>query len=191
MTVKDLAEMFPERFNNKTNGVTPRRWLLLANPRWPAPSPRPSAMAGSPTSRSCGNSSRSPTTRAFATPSARPSARPKCSSPTGSNPPPARSVDPDTHFRLPDQAHPRIQAATAQRAAHRRALQPAAGKPGPGDAAAHLLLRRQGRAAYHLAKLIIKFINNLAGTIDGDPGGARPAQGPVPARVLRAPWPSG
>src|SRR5215475_14368245 len=32
MTVKDLAELFPERFNNKTNGVTPRRWLRLANP---------------------------------------------------------------------------------------------------------------------------------------------------------------
>src|SRR6184192_370326 len=32
MTVKDLAEMFPQRFSNKTNGVTPRRWLLLANP---------------------------------------------------------------------------------------------------------------------------------------------------------------
>jgi starch phosphorylase len=32
MTVKDLAEIFPERFNNKTNGVTPRRWLRLANP---------------------------------------------------------------------------------------------------------------------------------------------------------------
>src|SRR5712672_1521278 len=31
-TVKDLAEMFPERFNSKTNGVTQRRWLLLANP---------------------------------------------------------------------------------------------------------------------------------------------------------------
>ena len=31
-TVKDLAELFPDRFNNKTNGVTPRRWLLLANP---------------------------------------------------------------------------------------------------------------------------------------------------------------
>jgi len=31
-TVKDLAEMFPERFSNKTNGVTPRRWLLVANP---------------------------------------------------------------------------------------------------------------------------------------------------------------
>src|SRR4026209_209060 len=32
MTVKDLAEMFPQRFNNKTNGVTPRRWLLMSNP---------------------------------------------------------------------------------------------------------------------------------------------------------------
>ena len=32
VTVRDLAEMYPERFNNKTNGVTPRRWLLLANP---------------------------------------------------------------------------------------------------------------------------------------------------------------
>jgi starch phosphorylase len=31
-TVKDLAGLFPERFNNKTNGVTPRRWLLLSNP---------------------------------------------------------------------------------------------------------------------------------------------------------------
>jgi starch phosphorylase len=31
-TLKDLAELLPERFNNKTNGVTPRRWLLLANP---------------------------------------------------------------------------------------------------------------------------------------------------------------
>ena len=31
-TVRDLAETFPERFNNKTNGITPRRWLKLANP---------------------------------------------------------------------------------------------------------------------------------------------------------------
>ena len=31
-TLRDLAEIFPERFNNKTNGVTPRRWLLLSNP---------------------------------------------------------------------------------------------------------------------------------------------------------------
>ena len=30
--LRDFAEMYPERFNNKTNGVTPRRWLLMANP---------------------------------------------------------------------------------------------------------------------------------------------------------------
>jgi starch phosphorylase len=30
--VADFADLFPNRFNNKTNGVTPRRWLLLANP---------------------------------------------------------------------------------------------------------------------------------------------------------------
>ena len=32
-TLKDLAEIFPNRFNNKTNGVTPRRWLQLCNPK--------------------------------------------------------------------------------------------------------------------------------------------------------------
>jgi starch phosphorylase len=33
LLVPDLYEMWPERFNNKTNGVTQRRWLLKANPR--------------------------------------------------------------------------------------------------------------------------------------------------------------
>jgi starch phosphorylase len=28
----ELAELFPKRFGNKTNGVTPRRWLLQSNP---------------------------------------------------------------------------------------------------------------------------------------------------------------
>ena len=28
----DFARLYPERFNNKTNGVTPRRWLAQANP---------------------------------------------------------------------------------------------------------------------------------------------------------------
>ena len=28
-----FAEFWPEKFNNKTNGVTPRRWLLKANPK--------------------------------------------------------------------------------------------------------------------------------------------------------------
>jgi len=30
--LRDFYEMYPERFSNKTNGVTPRRWLALANP---------------------------------------------------------------------------------------------------------------------------------------------------------------
>lgn len=30
--VPEFADMFPERFNSKTNGVTPRRWLLKCNP---------------------------------------------------------------------------------------------------------------------------------------------------------------
>ncbi|HEY3447339.1 MAG TPA: glycogen/starch/alpha-glucan phosphorylase [Myxococcales bacterium] len=30
--LRDFDQMWPERFNNKTNGVTPRRWLLLSNP---------------------------------------------------------------------------------------------------------------------------------------------------------------
>jgi starch phosphorylase len=30
--VRDFNEMFPERFNSKTNGITPRRWLKKCNP---------------------------------------------------------------------------------------------------------------------------------------------------------------
>ncbi len=30
---RDFYELFPEKFSNKTNGVTPRRWILLSNPK--------------------------------------------------------------------------------------------------------------------------------------------------------------
>lgn len=31
--LRDFNEFYPDKFNNKTNGVTPRRWLLKSNPK--------------------------------------------------------------------------------------------------------------------------------------------------------------
>ena len=31
--MSDFADIYPDRFNNKTNGITPRRWLLGCNPK--------------------------------------------------------------------------------------------------------------------------------------------------------------
>ena len=31
--LRDFYELTPDKFSNKTNGVTPRRWMVLSNPR--------------------------------------------------------------------------------------------------------------------------------------------------------------
>ena len=168
-TVKDLAEMFPERFNNKTNGVTPRRWLLLANP----------ALAGTIT-KAIGDAwvtnlgelrklERHAGDLAFrnAVRSAKREAKAKFAdwlkTSTG------LTIDPDTIFdcqikRIHEYKRQLLNALRIIVLYNRLRENPAlevlprtfffAGKAAP---------------AYHLAKLIIKFISNLAGTIDGDP----------------------
>ena len=169
VTVKDLAEMFPERFNNKTNGVTPRRWLLLANP----------ALAGCIT-EAIGDG--------WITDLAKLAKLKPLADDTGfrdavrqakragqvalhglaeiDRRPGGRSR---FHLRQPGQAHPRVQAATAERAAHRGSLQPAARDPDLEMPPRTFFFAGKAAPAYHLAKLIIKFLNNLAGTVDADP----------------------
>jgi starch phosphorylase len=167
-TVKDLAEVFPERFNNKTNGVTPPRWLLLANQPlarviteaigdgWITDLSELSklkALAGDP---------------AFAMAS-KSQARGQISVCRLAEIAIRRDRGSGLHLRLPDQTHPRIQTATAQRAARHGALQPAAENPKIEMAPRTFFFAGKAAPAYQLAKLIIKFIENLAGTIDGDP----------------------
>ena len=105
-TVKDLAEMFPERFNNKTNGVTPRRWLLLANPALSKRDNRCHRRRLDHRSRSTGQAEADDcATRRFAKLSAKRSAMQSGSLRTGS-----MVFRPDSRsghdLRLPSQAHP-------------------------------------------------------------------------------------
>ena len=51
--LKDFYEMWPERFSNKTNGVTPRRFVALSNPACAVCSTNQSAPTGWFTSTSC------------------------------------------------------------------------------------------------------------------------------------------
>ncbi len=81
----------PRRFNNKTNGVTPRRWLLLANP-WLSTTIREAIGDGWITRSRRTRQARSPWPRIAACASSlpRPSAKPSCPSPDGSRKPTVR-----------------------------------------------------------------------------------------------------
>ena len=141
--------MFPERFNNKTNGVTPRRWLLLANPD----------LAGLIT-EAIGDGWITDLTQlrhlmpladdaAFVAAFRQAKRAAKVRFADWLHGVERAGGRPGVDLRLPDQTHPRVQAATAQRLAHHRALQPLARQPTSGRAAAHLLLRRQGGAGLY------------------------------------------
>jgi len=168
-TVKDLAAIFPERFNNKTNGVTPRRWLLLANPPlsrviteaigdgWITDLSQLNKLkplSGDKSLREAFNEAKR---------------QAKCQFAEWLRWTSGRTIDPDTIFdcqikRIHEYKRQLLNALRIVVFYNRLRENPAlemrprtfffSGKAAP---------------AYHLAKLIIKFINNLAGTIDGDP----------------------
>jgi starch phosphorylase len=168
-TVKDLAELFPERFNNKTNGVTPRRWLLLANP----------ALAGIIT-EAIGDGWVTDLGRLRQlTPLAddkafreafRKAARVAKSSfadwlKTTSD----QAIDPASIFdcqikRIHEYKRQLLNALRIIVLYNRLRATPGLAMP-PRT----FFFAGKAAPAYRLAKLIIKFINNLAGTIDGDP----------------------
>ena len=169
VTVKDLAEMFPERFNNKTNGVTPRRWLRLANPAlanciaeaigdgWIADLDELARLR--PLARDAG----------FRDAVGRAKARAKSSFADWLRAGSGVSVDPRSIF---DCQVKRIHEYKRQLLNGLRVVvlyNRLRDNPGLEMAPRTFFFAGKAAPAYHLAKLIIKFLNNLAGTIDGDP----------------------
>jgi starch phosphorylase len=168
-TVKDLAEVFPERFNNKTNGVTPRRWLLLSNP----------ALAGIITDaigdRWITDLSQLSKLRPFANDKEFRSAFLKAKYKNKSQfanwlkVATGTIVEPNTIFdsqvkRIHEYKRQLLNALRIIVLYNRLRENPNIQMP-PRT----FFFAGKAAPAYRLAKLIIKFINNLAGTIDGDP----------------------
>jgi glycogen phosphorylase len=168
-TVKDLAELFPDRFGNKTNGVTPRRWLLVANPalartiteaigdEWIADLPQLTQLRPLVHDLSFCEAFRS----------AKRAAKSAFASWLRSSS--GQTVDPDSIFdsqikRIHEYKRQLLNALRIVVLYNRLRENPAlemmprtflfAGKAAPG---------------YHLAKCIIKLLNTLAATIDADP----------------------
>src|SRR5712664_224883 len=166
---EDLAEMFPERFNNKTNGVTPRRWLLESNPslagaitqvigdRWITDLSRLNELKPFAADRSFRDGflkSKRETKARFAN-------WLKATS--------GQIVDPDTIF---DCQIKRIHEYKRQLLNALRIIvvyDRLRENPDPKMVPRTFFFAGKAAPSYHLAKLIIKFINNLAGTIDADP----------------------
>jgi len=169
VTVKDLAELFPGRFNNKTNGVTPRRWLLLANPpfaraiaeaigdRWIVDLNelrRLNALATNPSFQSSFSDAKHQAKVKFAD---------WLKTTTG------QAVDPDTMFdcqikRIHEYKRQLLNALRIVVLYNRWRANPRLEQP-PRT----FFFAGKAAPAYHLAKLIIKFINNIGAVIDADP----------------------
>ena len=169
VTVKDLAEMFPDRFNNKTNGVTPRRWLLLANPGlarsvtaaigddWIADLEQLSRLKPLAEERDFRNAFRA------AKREAKSQFADWLKSKSG------QTVDPETIFdcqikRIHEYKRQLLNALRVV-VLYNRLRQNPDFKMTPRT----FFFAGKAAPAYHLAKVVIKFVNNLAKTIDNDP----------------------
>jgi starch phosphorylase len=168
-TVKDLAELFPERFSNKTNGVTPRRWLLLANP----------ALARTIT-EAIGDgwitdlaqlSKLKPLAehKDFRLAMRKAKREAKAQFVNWLKTTTGRTVDPDTIFdcqvkRIHEYKRQLLNALRIVVLYNRLRETPKLEMP-PRT----FFFAGKAAPAYHLAKVIIKFLNNLAATIDSDP----------------------
>jgi starch phosphorylase len=168
-TVKDLAMIFPERFNNKTNGVTPRRWLRLCNP------PLARAISGAIGDAWITELSELSRLRPLADDAGfRDSvlkAQHECKTQFCNWLKNAYglSVDPHTIF---DSQVKRIHEYKRQLLNALRVIvlyNRLRENPNLEMAPRTFYFAGKAAPAYQLAKLIIKFLNNLAGTIDGDP----------------------
>jgi starch phosphorylase len=146
-------ELWPERFNNKTNGVTPRRWMLHANPRLTRCCPSRIGSAGSTSRarRACSAGRRR--RRRFWTRSARQAANKRDVAALVR--PRRRRAAADAMFVVQSQAHPRVQAPAARLPADHRAL-PALKRDPSAQRPRALPLRGQGGAGYAMAKLHIR-----------------------------------
>lgn len=169
LTVKDLAELYPERFNNKTNGVTPRRWLLACNPGlaqiitdaigdgWITDLGQVRGLkplANDAAFREAFRKAKRQAKTHFAA---------WLKSTTG------ETVDPDTIFdcqvkRIHEYKRQLLNALHIVVLYNRLRENPNLDIP-PRT----FFFAGKAAPAYVLAKLIIKFINNLAGTVNGDP----------------------
>ena len=169
MTVKDLSEMFPERFNNKTNGVTPRRWLLLANPALASTITDAIGDAWITDLGQLGRLKPLANDSGFRDAFRKAKRESKLQFANWLKVTSGHVVDSDTIF---DSQVKRIHEYKRQLLNALRIIvlyNRLRENPEMEIVPRTFLFAGKAAPAYHLAKLIIKFINNLAGTIDGDP----------------------
>ncbi|MEK1871267.1 MAG: glycogen/starch/alpha-glucan phosphorylase [Rhizobium altiplani] len=169
VTVSDLAELYPDRFNNKTNGVTPRRWLLLSNPGLAE------CISEAIGDRWIANATDLERLRSLADDSGFISAvqtakrKAKVRFADWLKAQAGVLVDPDTIFdsqvkRIHEYKRQLLNGLRVVALYHRLRQNPSLDMP-PRT----FFFAGKAAPAYHAAKLIIKFLNNLAATIDGDP----------------------